>query len=69
MVIKFFTAIERGEMMEKISTEARRERAAYMREYRKKHPEKTREINRRYWQKKAEEREAKQDAENASAKQ
>lgn len=55
--------------MEKISTEARRERAAYMREYRKRHPEKTREINRRYWEKKANEREAKQDAENASTEQ
>lgn len=55
--------------MEKISTGARRERAAYMREYRKRHPEKTREANRRYWEKKANEREAKTDAENASTEQ
>ncbi len=36
--------------MEEISKEAKRERAAYMREYRRLHPEKTREINQRYWQ-------------------
>ena len=61
----FYGAIERGEIMGEISKEAKRERATYMREYRRLHPEKTREINHRYWQKKAEQREAKQNAENA----
>ena len=49
--------------MAEISIEAKRERAAYMREYRKRNPEKTREINRRYWQKKADRKKVNTDAE------
>ena len=39
--------------MKPISDEAKQERAAYMREYRRKNPEKTKEINRRYWERRA----------------
>lgn len=54
--------------MEQISKEAKRSRAEYMREYRRLHPEKTREINARYWEKKAAaEREVKLDAETTAA--
>ena len=48
--------------MEIISDEAKRERATYMREYRRKNPEKTREINRRYWEKRAKEKAAKDES-------
>lgn len=40
--------------MTDFSEEAKKARAAYMRQYRKRFPERTREINRRYWQKRAE---------------
>lgn len=36
-----------------LSEEARQARNAYGREYRRKHPEKVREYNRNYWEKKA----------------
>lgn len=52
--------------MQKSSEAARKARAAYMREYRKRNPEKTREINERYWERRAT-RELKQgEKENAS---
>lgn len=44
--------------MDIISEQAKRERASYMREYRRMHPEKTREINKRYWEKRARKKEA-----------
>jgi hypothetical protein len=36
-----------------LSKEAKRARAAYMREYRRKHPEKIKEIEQRKWERKA----------------
>ena len=36
--------------MEKMTDRAKQKRAAYMREYRRLHPDKIREINRRYWE-------------------
>ena len=50
--------------MKTISDAAKQERAAYMREYRRKNPEKTKEINRRYWENRAK----KKAVENESAK-
>lgn len=36
-----------------LNDEARQVRNAYMRQYRKRNPEKTREMNRRYWERRA----------------
>ena len=54
--------------MDKLSEKAKMERASYMREYRKLHPEKMRDINRRYCEKRAAtQEEVKADAETAKA--
>lgn len=37
----------------KLTEQARLERNKYYREYRAAHPEKTREVNRKYWEKRA----------------
>lgn len=49
--------------MSNLSEAARIERARYMREYRRKNPEKTKELNQRYWEKRAARKEADKDAE------
>ena len=41
-----------------MSIKARKTRAAYMREWRKKHPDKEREYKARYWERIAEQKEA-----------
>ena len=43
------------------SEKAKKERAEYMREWRRKNPDKSREYMERYWMKKAAEREAQKD--------
>ena len=53
--------------MEIMTEEAKKKRAEYMREYRRLHPEKTRDINRRYWEKRAR-KEAKKDAETKAGR-
>lgn len=49
------------------SEEARKAQAEYMREYRRRNPDKIREANRRYWEKKAKKQEAAKDADNGKA--
>ena len=49
--------------MSNLSEEAKQERAAYMREWRAKNPQKTKQMNRKYWEKRAARKEKKQDAE------
>ena len=46
--------MEKGAIVAAMTDEARAKRAEYMREWRKKNPEKVREANARYWQRKAE---------------
>ena len=48
--------------------EAKEIRRAYYRAYRKKHPDKVREANARYWQKKAREAAAEREASDGSGK-
>ena len=48
--------------MANLSDTAKEERARYMREYRKKNPDKTKEMNRRYWEKRAARKEENKDA-------
>ena len=55
--------------MKKLSPEARAARAAYMREWRKKNPEKSQEYKARQWEKKAQqirEQRASQDGQGAT---
>ena len=47
--------------------QAREERNRYFREYRARHPEKTREANRRYWAKRAAKRAAETEGREACA--
>ena len=55
--------------MRKISEAAKKSRAKYMREYRKKNPERIREISCKYWEKRAEkedDKNGKTEADNAN---
>lgn len=53
--------------MNNLSDTAKAARARYMREYRKKNPEKTKEMNHRYWEKRAAREEENKDAEATTA--
>ena len=51
-----------------LDSKAAEKRRAYLQEWRRKNPDKVREYNETYWQRKAEQKkEGKDDAENASA--
>ena len=53
--------------MENYSDAAKKSRAKYMREYRRKNPDKVKKMNYKYWERRAE-REAKQSAEAVDTK-
>ena len=49
----------------KMSEEAKRERSLYMKEFRKRHPDKAQEYTIRYWEKKAKERKEREASSNS----
>lgn len=53
-------------MSKQLSEEARKARNAYFREWRKKNPEKVKQANEKYWEKKAQEMQEQEEAEAES---